>query len=61
MYNRALRSTSSADAPTREINFYGAALISEDGIEIPITEAMIEQALMQAECVGAAREHQAAN
>lgn len=61
MYNRALRSHPTAAAPTREINFYGAALISEDGNEIPITEAMIEQALMQAESVGTTRERHSTN
>lgn len=33
---------------SREINFYGAAIVNEDGIEVPITDEMVEQALMRA-------------
>lgn len=59
MYNQ---SYCSSPARTREINFYGAALVNEDGIEIPITAEMVEKALLQAYgSVGTAGDHHTSN
>jgi hypothetical protein len=49
-------------APVQEINFYGAAIVNEDGIEIPITAEMVERALMHPYgSVGTLRENHGSN
>lgn len=49
MYSQTFSPNSSRTfVQAREINFYGAAIVNEDGIEVPITEEMVEQALMRA-------------
>lgn len=45
MLNRNLPSNSNDASDAQEINFYGAAIVDDDGIEIPITAEMVEQAL----------------
>lgn len=47
MYSQSYRPNPTR-TPAREINFYGAAIVNEHGIEIPITAEMVEQALQQA-------------
>ena len=45
MFNRNPQSKSHDASDAQEINFYGAAIVDDDGVEIPITEEMVEQAL----------------
>lgn len=45
MFNRTPHSDTQDISDAKEVNFYGAAIVDDDGAEIPITEEMIEQAL----------------
>ncbi|WP_439133694.1 PA1571 family protein [Pseudomaricurvus sp.] len=45
MFNRNPQSEPHDASDAQEINFYGAALVDDEGVEIPITEEMVEQAL----------------
>ncbi|NHO64789.1 hypothetical protein G8770_04455 [Aestuariicella hydrocarbonica] len=42
-----LSNATSHNSSARDIDFHGAAIVNEDGVEIPITAAMVDDVLMQ--------------